>query len=37
MMNWKHPLVEVVEAIVALWLFDIFFRPRKSNEAQSRS
>jgi len=31
-MNWKHPLVEFVEAIVALWLFDIFFKPRKNNE-----
>jgi hypothetical protein len=32
-MNWKHPLVGFVEAIVVLWLYEIFFRPRESSEA----
>jgi hypothetical protein len=30
-MNWKHPLVGFVEAIVALWLYEIFFRPRQGD------
>jgi hypothetical protein len=31
-MNWKHPLVEVVEVVIAMWLFDIIFKPRHRDE-----
>lgn len=36
-MNWTRPLEAFVEMIVALWLFDIIFKPRKSNETHTRS
>jgi hypothetical protein len=31
-MNWTRPLEEFVEVMVAVWLFQIIFKPRKSNE-----
>jgi hypothetical protein len=31
-MNWTRPLEGLVEVIVAVWLFQIIFKPRKSNE-----
>jgi hypothetical protein len=31
-MNWEHPLVEVVEVIIAVWLLDIIFKPRHRGE-----
>ena len=36
-MNWKHPLEEVVDLIIALWLFEIVFKPRKGNESRSQA
>jgi hypothetical protein len=29
--DWAGPIETIVEAVIALWLFDIFFRPRKRN------
>jgi hypothetical protein len=33
-MTWTRPFGTLVEVIVVLWLFQITFKPRKSNEAQ---
>jgi hypothetical protein len=36
-MNWTRPLESFVELIVALWLFEFIFKPRKGNETHGRS
>lgn len=28
-MNWPRPIERIVEMIIAVWLFDIIFRPRR--------
>ena len=28
--NWTRPMEILVDAIIALWLFDIFFRPMRN-------
>jgi hypothetical protein len=33
-MNWTRPIEEIVEAIIVMWLFSLFFGPRKGDETR---
>jgi len=36
-MNWTRPITGIVEAIIALWLVDLFFRPRAERKADGEA
>lgn len=36
-MNWTRPLEEVVDVMIALWLFWIVFKPRKGIENRAQA